>query len=332
VLQRLTIATLAAAALLGGCAAAPLGPAASLAEAGIKATGSFSQEVTGVASQLGSVEVGEAFTATWEQCSNSALTCKEIVEPAELASDRRALARVVALRAKALDALGAAYGALQTEAAYNQSADLSGAAGDAIKAADSFAAAAAGLRKGGNVPAIPAQAASLADFGFSLLGDQLQRKRILAASRDIARATLQVRNGMIDESAAFGRLTRYLVGKRTEVRMTLMKAGLVSRDEVMQQVADQMNVKLVDGFGGIVSSSPADQMALQASMRALAQQEVLATQERYQAGIAALGALLKSHAELEKGKPLSIGSIDRFLTQLDATLQPAAPAPANPTP
>jgi hypothetical protein len=320
------IIALAGAALLSNCAAAPRAPAASLAEAGIKATGSFSQEVSGVAAQLGNVEVGEAFTATWEQCSNPKLTCEEIVEPAELSAERRELARVVGLRARALEALGKAYAALQTEAAYDQSADLSGAAGDAVKAADSFAAAAAGLRKGSTPLTVPAQVASLAEFGFGILGEQLQRKRILAASRDIARATLQVRNGMIDESAAFGRLTDYLVRKRTAVRMTLMSAGLVSRADVMQQVADQLNVKLVPGFASAIASSRADQMALQASMRALAQQEVLATKERYQAGIAALGALLQSHAQLEKGEPFSIASVERFLTQLDATLEPD-PAP-----
>ncbi|HEX6376398.1 MAG TPA: hypothetical protein VFZ91_11850 [Allosphingosinicella sp.] len=313
---------LATLALLAGCAAAPRAPATSLAEAGVKATGSFAAEVRGVATQLGSVEVGEAFTATLQQCSNTNLTCREIVEPAELSSERRSLARVVALRARALDALGAAYTALQTEAAYDQSADVSGAAGDAVKAADAFAAEAARLDRGATPAAIPQPVAGLADFGFGVLGESLQRKRLLAASREIARATLLIRNGMVAEAGAFNRLTAYLVGKRTAARMTLLKVGLVSGDDVMKEVARDLRVTLIPSAE---TGTEAYRMALQASMRALAQQEVIAIQERYQDGIAALGALLQSHADLEKGRPLSIANVERFLTRLDASLAAANP-------
>jgi outer membrane protein TolC len=71
-------------------------------------------------------------------------------------------------------------------------------------------------------------------------------------------------------------------------------------------------------------------MAVQASMRALAHQEVIAIQQRYEAGIATLSALLQSHAQLEKGKALSIANVERVLARLDASL--AAPAPPPPPP
>jgi hypothetical protein len=317
---------LAAAAMLAGCAAAPRAPATSLAEAGVKATSTFSAEVRDTQAQLGNVELGDAFTATLRQCSNPKLTCKEVIEPSELSEERRKLAAAVGLRARALDALGAAYAALQTEAAYDQGADLTGAAGDAVTAANAFAAEAARLNKGATPSAIPAPIASLADFGFGLLGEQLQRKRILKASREIAKATLLIRNGMVDEAESFDRLSDYLVGERTAARITLLKTGYLSNDQVMQEIAQQLNLTLTAPD----PSSPAYHMAVQASVRVLAQQDVLDSRARYRDGIAALGALLQSHAQLEKGKPISIASIEAVLSRLDASL--AAPTPPPPPP
>jgi hypothetical protein len=317
---------LAVAALLGGCAAAPRAPATSLAVAGVRATATFSAEVRDTQAQLGNVELGDAFTATLRQCSNPKLTCREVVEPAELSAERRKLAAVVGLRARALDKLGAAYAALQTEAAYDQGADLSGAAGDAVSAAGAFAAEAARLDKGATPAAVPGTVASLADFGFGLLGEHLQRKRLLKASREIARATLLIRNGMVEEAASFDRLAEYLVGERTAARITLMKAGYLSSDEVMKEIAQQLNLTLTVPD----PSSPSYRMAVQAAMRSLAHQDVVELQERYRDGIAALGAHLHSHAQLEKGKPISVASIETVLARLDSSL--AAPGPPLPPP
>jgi hypothetical protein len=186
-----------------------------------------------------------------------------------------------------------------------------------VKAANAFAAEAAKLDKGATPSAIPATIASLADFGFGLLGEHLQRKRLLAASRQIAQATLLIRNGMVDESASFGRLSQFLIGERTAARMTLMKSGFLARDDVMKEVAQQLNLTLTPP--GNVNDA-AYEMALQASLRELSRQEVIAAQDRYQAGIAALGALLRSHADLEKGRALSIADIERLLTRLDESL------------
>jgi hypothetical protein len=330
-MARRIIAALAIAGMLvGGCATAPRGPAASLAAAGISATGSFSAQVRAIAAQLRNAPAAVALTRTLEQCSNTRLTCKEIRESPSVTEQRARLADVVELRARALDALGTAYAALQTEAGYNESADLSGAAGDAVTAANAFAGAAAKLDRSAGTPAIPGIASNLAQFGFGLLGEQLQRKRILAASRQIAEATLQVRNGMLHESAAFRRITRDLVDDRTEARLQLMKAGLVSRNDVLQQVATQLNVTLVPGSDSMIASSAADQVALQAVTRTLAQQEADAAAAGYDQAIAALGALLASHARLEAGKPLGIAEVTQFLTGLNAALAAKGATPPPP--
>lgn len=315
---------LAILAVLGGCASAPRAPATTLAEAGIAATGSMSAEVRRMETELGSMAVGNAFTATLGQCANVNLTCEEIVEPDEIVNERGQLARTVAMRAKAIDALGAAYTALQTEAAYDQGADLSAAAGHAVTAAEGFAAEAAKLANRAPPAAIPADLASLADFGFGLLGEQLQRKRLLAASRRIASATLLIRNGMVAEAGSFASLNKYLVDERVTTRIALMKVGSLPQNAVLKQISDQLSLSLTPPTN---ATPVAYEMALQAAMRALAEQEVADVNGRYQAGIAALGALLQSHAELEKGKALSIGNVERVLTRLDEALDQTAPPP-----
>lgn len=327
------MAAAGAALLLAGCATAPRVPAASLADAGIKTTGTVSAQVEEMAEQLRSAPKLAALNLTLEQCSAPGRTCKPVLEEEKVTASRNKLADVVALRAKALKALGTAYAALQTEAGYDQPADLSGAASDAIKSAEAFAASAAALAGSARpAPTLPETVGSLADFGFRAIGEQLQRKRILKSSRDIAQATLKIRNGMIAESAAFHRISEDIAFARTSARLSLMDAGLVSRNDVLQQLADDLKVKLVPDFATRVASSNADQTALRAVTQAIADREVAAAGNRYDQAIAALGALLTSHAQLEAGQPMSLGDVERFLAALNASLDKDKPAPDGQTP
>src|SRR5688572_741481 len=254
---RLLIALASAAALLGGCAAAPRAPATTLAEAGLKATGSFSAEVRNVATQLREADANDSFTRTWEVCQSSVPgVCVPSVTPIGISRRRNGLADVVDLRANAIDQLGKAYAALKEEAAYDQSTDMQGAAKSALDAANSFGQAAAQLNDGKPfLPAVPGEVGALLDFGFGVLGDRLQRKRILQANRQIAQAVLQVRNGMQNELEVFLSLTDYLVGKRTAARMVFYDAQLTSPMEIMTPLAEQLNVTLIPGAESIISSS-----------------------------------------------------------------------------
>jgi hypothetical protein len=173
----------AATICLAGCAAAPRAPAANLADAGLKATASFSSEVGEVADQLNYISVTEAFTRTWDLCGNPAL-CSVSQEKVQTTGDRRDLANVVGLRSEAIDALGAAYSALKAEAAYDGGADLADAVDKAVGSAAAFADAAASAAGAPAFPALSTGVKGLIGFGATLLGEKRQRDRLLAANHD----------------------------------------------------------------------------------------------------------------------------------------------------
>jgi len=319
---RLLIALAAAGALVGGCAAAPRAPATTLAEAGLKATGSFSAEVRNVATQLREADANDSFTRTWEVCQSSVPgVCAPSVTPIGISARRNGLADVVDLRANAIDQLGKAYAALKEEAAYDQSTDMQGAAKSALDAANSFGQAAATLNGGKPfLPAVPGEVGALLDFGFGVVGDRLQRKRLLRASRQIAQAVLQVRNGMQNELEVFLTLTDYLVGKRTAARLVFYDSNLTSPMEIMTPLAEQLNVTLVPGAESIIANSVPLRTALRATMEANSRVEVLEAQGRYRAGIAGLDALLRQHRELEAKGSVTVGDVERIIDQLNASL------------
>lgn len=312
-----------AAVLLAGCAAAPLEPAANLADAGIKTTSAFGAEVTEVSEQLAYAGVAEAFTRTWQACANPNLPCTAQLEPEELTEERQRLADAVALRAKAIAALGEAYTALQAEAAYDEGADLRSAVSGAVESVNDFAAKAAALHGASAGAALVSKPiGELAGFGAELIGEQRQRKRLLAASRSIGAATRRLRDGMQDESRAFDSLTRYLVLKRSGARVALYEAGLTPPSDVLTPLAQHLDATVVPGADSIIAGSPRLQMALKATLEGMSQAEVIRMKDRYRISIAALGALIESHEALERKQPLSIGDVERFLSELDASLTP----------
>jgi hypothetical protein len=331
VVHRALIAMAATAGLLAGCAAAPRAPAASLASTGQQATAAFSAQVQQVEADLRYAGVDEAFSLTFQRCSNPKLTCQADVEPAELSGKRVALANLVALRARAIDQLGAAYTAFGQEAAYDGSADMAGAGQAALDSATGFAAAAAKLTGGAAPNPLSPKISGLVDFGFQMLGEQLQRKRLLQGNRRIAEAVLQLRNGLADEQSIFDSLAEYLVGKRAAARLVLFQSGLTSSTDVLTPLADQLGVTLVPNADAVVRASPALTTSLEASLRASARLDVIAAQGRYRTAIAALDALLRQHAALEKQQAVSVADVARILQQLNASLAPPpAAAKGNP--
>jgi hypothetical protein len=148
----------------------------------------------------------------------------------------------------------------------------------------------------------------------------LQRKRLLQANREIAQAVLQLRNGMQNELEVFLTLADYLVGKRTAARLVFYDAKLTSPMTVMTPFATQLNVTLVPGAEAMINNSEALRAALRATMEANSRIEVLEAQGRYRAGIAGLDALLRQHRELERKQSVTVGDVERFVDQLNASL------------
>ena len=301
---------------LVGCASAPRGPASTVADAGRKTTGALGKDIRDIAGRLEYADVSESFAITWDRCSNPRLTCSIQEESASLSEDRRLLARAVAHRAKAVDALHDAYAALQTEAEYDGKADLASATSSAVSNVVNFAGV-VGVSIPGNIGQL---AAGGAEFIAGIVGEQRQRKRLLRANALIADTTILFRQALARESAIFDLNADYLEGKRFAAITALLEAGLISHADLMTPMVQRLNVKLVPNADAVIAKSPAAQKAVQATVKATSRAEIRELQARYQASLAALDTLIAGHADLAAERPISIEDVERMLTELDLTL------------
>lgn len=304
-----------------GCATAPRGPAGDLAQAGIKATGALSSDVGDLSRRLEYADVTDAFTRTWTNCSPTAPTCNPQLAPDENYSARRDLAKVIRLRARALDALSAAYSALNQEAQYDARADLSGAADAAVSGVNAFASGVA--RLSGAAPgaaAISEPLGGVLSFGAGLLAERNQRKRIIVASRVIGAATKRMRDALQLEAQVFEESIAEVENERTDARRALLSADLISASDLLKPMADQLSVKFVPNADALLAKSPRARAAVIAAMKAMSRAEVLTIQNRYRSSIAAMDALLAAHADLERGGPVSLADVERTVSDLDAAL------------
>lgn len=315
------LGTLSAALILAGCAAAPRGPALTLAEAGISTTGAFGTDVRKTAAQIQYVDVTEAFVSAYLYCSSPSIPCAPPAPAPEILAARRDLAEAVTLRADAIEALGKAYAALKTEADYDAASDLKGATNDAIKGVNNFAAKIAAI--GGAAPGaalISEPLGQFAGFAVGLFADQSQKKRLIAASRAIGGATRRLRDALAVEAYVFDTFPLFIEKNRTGARLALLDAGVISNSDVLAPMTSHLGVKQVAGAEAAIGKSPAAAAAVRAVVEAQSRSEVLAMKARYRASLAALDALLEAHADLEAGRDVSLGDIDRFLGELDAAL------------
>lgn len=308
---------------LAGCAVAPRGPAATLADAGVSATSSFGSDVRKTSDALEYADLSDSFTTTWERCTSAPKFCKAEVKSNANYEKRHKLAEAVLLRERALSALGGAYTALKQEADYDAKADLAGATKKAIGGVNDFAGAIAAI--GGAAPAaalISQPITAVAGVIAGNFAEQAQRKRIVTASRQIGAATQRLRDAMTVEAYVFDSLAQYLEDNDRSTRAALLKARLISNTAVLGPLAQRLGVALVDDTDARVDASPALQQAVQATLIAQSRAQVALTRQRYSTAIAALDALISQHENLEKTQTVSLDDVARLLAELDASLKP----------
>ena len=320
--SRLIVALAGIAALLGGCAAAPRTPAATLSQAGIKASNAFATDVRTLSTQLAYVNAADAFSTTYDWCTNRP-TCTPRNSDPEVAAQRLKLANTIAARATALDALSAAYSALGQEAAANGSADLEGAARRLVTGVNGYVASVSALTGNPIASAVSAPVGEVVAGIAAEIGERRQRQRLIAGSRAIAASVQALRNGLAAEAAVFDSLSGYIVEHRTAARLAMVQAGLVSRSPTFTAFAQNMGVTPAPGADGIISSSKPVQAALDATMKANAQADVIAMQQRYRTSLEALDALLAGHSELEQTRSVSLAGIERIIARLETIVEAA---------
>ncbi len=325
-----TAIVVATALLSAGCVSAPRGPAASLADVGVRTSAALGSELRASSRRVSSVAVSDAFSNTWEFCQASPQLCGSLLAPdsdpetiAEALREREAnfrerqnLVTAIQLRADAVRALERAYDALGREADYDASGDLQGAVGDALDATNEYSQFV--MPPGSSI--ISNQVGEIAGRIAGLLAERSQKKRLIQASETIRLATTQLRDALQAEAATHKTVLQYTVNSRTNARIALYQAGLVSRAQFLEPLADELGLDLLNTADRVLSGDRAAQAAVEDIIRAQEQSAVFGVQARYDASIGALGALIDAHNDFESGNGVSIRTISRFLAELDAEI------------
>jgi hypothetical protein len=312
---------------LTSCATAPRGPAGRLAEAGIKATASFSSDTSALSAHIATGGVTEAFVERWQLCKAQPTFCNEQLETDPNFQLRQDLAAAVLLRAKALTALNSAYAALKQEAEYDAKADMNGAVNEAVAGVNSFAGVVFRLAEA----PIPVDISALIGLAGGMFGDQRQRQRILGANAKLREITQRLHDALAAEEKVFGRIADPIEMRRTEAIAALFDEGLVDGAELIQPMTDSLGVKLVAGSSAKIAASPTLKAATTDLIRAKSQVETGRVRARYRASLAALQALVVEHDNLAAKRSVSLAEVVRLLDEVNAALGTKPDATSTPT-
>jgi hypothetical protein len=318
------IAAVALLAGLAGCATAPRGPAAALADAGVAAANSFATEYRETAANIRGLDASEAFTATYQACSSlPQLECQPRIPSDRNYRARQDLAKAILLRGRAIESLKGAYSALRNEADYDAKADLTGAINEAIDGANDYAGAI--FAAGGAAPAanlITAPLSKLASFGAGLVADRSQQRRLRRGSHEISLATRRVRDALSVEAYVYNDIAGYIERGRLAAKKAALQSGIASGEGAIAPLIASLGLKPAAGSEAMIRKSPATLGAIEATLAAQSRAEIIATRQRYEVALAALDELLEGHADFESERAMSLADLNRFLGELNVALTP----------
>lgn len=324
--MRMILSVIALTSLLTACASVPRGPASELAGAGMKTTNAFSTDVRDLNVQISRIDILKAYTSTWNACQNPTpmKPCETQTESDAVKQKRLELMEAIELRAEALDGLRAAYEALNAEASYDAKADLSGAVNEAVTSVNAYAAKISEI--GGGAPGsdlISKPLSSALNFGAGLWAEHKQKKRLLAASKEIQAVAQRLHDALKVEAFVFKSFSETVTIQRQMTQAALLQGGLISGSELIRPMATNVGGTLVKDADALIAKSPAARTAIEAAMIESSKTEARILATRYDASIDALNALIKSHKNFEMGQPLGISDVIRFLTELNAAIEAA---------
>lgn len=297
-----------------GCASSSRGTAATVAQSGLSATSQFSTDVRELGIRLVRGDAQNAFSRTWEFCQIRPTDCRVQIPSETLRAARQDLAKAIASRAQAIEALAAAYGAMKTEADYDARADLSGAVDEALKSAVAYASLA------GAPPLVSRAASNGASFGLGLLADQQQSKRLRAANLALAGVVEQLHAGLAKETAVFDSLAGDIVNQEAQAQQALLQAGLISGGDTLRPLTDSVGATPIKDIDAVLAKSPAAKVAVEAVVQVAALEKVAAIRARYAASLAALDELKRLHLSAAEDKPLNTASLNRLLSEIDVLI------------
>ena len=312
----------AAAAAVTGCASANRSGAQALATAGVSATGAISREVTARADRIGDQVVTQNFNYAYSTMRNcpqitTAGGAEPICDIVATAEERRnaavsrqfaQLARVVRLRATAIDRLTAAYRALGAEADYDAQGQFETAINQATQGATELGAA-LGL---GPVPEV---AGTLLRIGGGQLAGRAQQRRLIAGSRRLQAIAMHLRASLAAEQRLHSALDVVSQTIERQARMNLASSGLLAPLPPLKEVVAASGFPS-PGDGALQQALSRDQrLAAAASVAGLAERPA-APDTALAASIAVLDALIAEHRDFEANRGLSLADLTTSIANL----------------
>jgi hypothetical protein len=306
---------------LAGCAAETLrSRATTLANAGVSATATLAADQRSTSIQIRSLDELEAFNRTYEACVAKGATCQQRQSPDAASQKREELAEAVDARAKAVEALGEAYKAFQSEAAYNAQADIQQKVGAAFDAVNGYKSI---LDK---IPGVAAYTAAaqpfekLAAYGAGLLAQRAQDRRLRRDSLWILPVTTELRDNLKREAGVFDSIADYTATIRTRTATNLFDSGLASYDGELQPLLSDVRLSPAANTEDLIAKSERLKTALAASMTARDSARVKQTQAAYRAAVGALDQLISAHSAFERKTPPNLDGLNQRLAELNALL------------
>lgn len=305
---------------ISGCATAPRGPAATLAGAGMKATSAFSTDVRSLGQKLAAGDVGKSFTTTWQSCKGKPDdACKPKLEGRDVNDLRRQLSAAIEARARALDALHAAYSSLNDEAGYESGADMESAVEAATQTTATYVKLISKLT--GASPVLETATKPLgwiAKVAAGASAERRQRERLARANAQIVEIVRQLRGALASEARVFATVADVVVNERLDAQVALMDAGLVSATDMVAPLIASLNLIGAKDSEAKLAKSHAARTAVQAAYSTSSRAEITAINARYAASIAALDELIGLHAQFAEKAPLDVDGVQRNVYELQA--------------
>jgi len=241
----------------------------------------------------------------------------------ELDKEYATLQQLLALRTTMYGELESVYVSFGDLVRFDVAAEMKNAADNFIGSANNFIKVIDTVSGATPIGAISAGAEKITQTGFTILGEEAQKRRVANASEVIRGAVERVAAAMAAEKVYAVSVRKGLALQRQTLLTELERHDLVSIEPLVAQAATQVGTEPAKDVGKRLSSDPALRNAFIAWQRRLFDRKVAAVEQNYEAQIGLLTALVAEHKKLEEGQPIDLAMIEAWigrLVQLQAAL------------
>jgi hypothetical protein len=306
-------------ASISGCATVPsatMSGGAELARAGEAAALQMQQNVTISEQSLALFRQAAAFNDGFNATPGASAQFVQNVETIQ-----SSLAQYGAL----LQSLASAYSAMDELAEYGGASSFDSAMSSLSSDAQQF-----GNKIGKSITISSGVTKGIQEGGNVLIGS-IQTKKVVQASTQIESVLKQVIAALSDPNVrgAMLPIQPELQGEVDQAALVMYTQGVYSYRPIVDSLGAPLGLQSVSNADAIVRANGRLQAGLSRVVNETMNNQIAAAQKSYEAGLAALKALLKQHHSLEAGEPVTVHNILGLLGRLKALAQVAAPQTAG---